>query len=128
MINRWESFIMPKVENGRKSFVQLATALYILKILKHNGPTHGNKMAEEIRMRTNQIIDPNPNNLYPGLRIMEERGYIKGVWDSPDRRNKRVYEITEQGIAHLPVMEERLKQRIIEIEANISIIKTDLLD
>lgn len=118
---------MTMAENGRKSFIQLATAIYVLKILQHSGSMHGHKIAEEIRMRTNEIIDPNPNNLYPGLRLMEERGYIKGEWDSPDRRNKRIYAITEQGIAHLPVMEEKLTKRIAEIEANIRIIKSDLL-
>jgi PadR family transcriptional regulator, regulatory protein PadR len=115
------------VENGRKNFVKLTTALYILKILASSGPTHGNKMAEEIRERTSQVISPNPNSLYPTLRLMEERGYINGVWDSPDTRNKRVYHITPAGEAYLPEMEEKLKRRIEEIEINIRIIKQDLL-
>lgn len=118
---------MPMVENGRKNFMKLTTALYLLKILQQDGPTHGNKMAEEIRRRTNQVISPNPNSLYPVLRLMEERGYITGVWDSPDTRNKRIYSITELGIAYLPEMEEKLKRRIEEIETNIRIIKQDLL-
>lgn len=118
---------MPMVENGRKNFMKLTTALYILKILQQNGPTHGNKMAEEIRRRTSQVINPNPNSIYPLLRLMEERGYVTGAWDSPDTRNKRVYHITQQGVAYLPAMEEKLKRRIEEIETDIRIIKQDLL-
>lgn len=118
---------MPMAENGRKNFIKLTTAIYILKILHQSGPSHGNKIAEEIRHRTNHVISPNPNSLYPTLHLMEERGYIEGAWDSPVTRSKRIYSITDYGISYLPEMEEKLKHRIREIEINIRIIKEDLL-
>ena len=118
---------MPMAENGRKNFYKLTTAVYILKILSESGPSHGNRIAEEIRRRTSQVISPNPNNLYPTLHLLEERGYISGCWKDTQIRNKKIYHITESGTAYLPELEERLRLRIEEIKINIDMIQKDLL-
>lgn len=113
-------------ENGRKNFVKLTTAVYILRILEENA-SHGHCISEQIKERTGQVICPNTNSLYPTLHLLEERGYIMGTWDSPTMRCKRVYKITDAGREYLPELEERLRSRIEEIEQNIKIIKADLL-
>lgn len=108
------------------SYMRLILGLYILKILQQ-GPAHGNKMAEEIKRRTKNAYTPNTNALYPLLRIMEDKQYIAGEWDSPVTRGKRIYAITETGVARIPALEVMLEDRLAEAEARITMLRLDLL-
>jgi len=63
---------MKSKKDEYKTGVKIITGLYILKIVQ-NGPAYGNKIAEEIKARTQNSITPNPNALYPLLRKMEGR-------------------------------------------------------
>jgi PadR family transcriptional regulator PadR len=109
-----------------QTWVKMITALYVLDILAQES-AHGNKIAEEIKRRTQGTSTPNPNALYPLLRKMEERGYIVGSWDNPDTRNKRVYTITEQGEAYIPALREKVAQRILESQQKLEILYNDLI-
>jgi DNA-binding PadR family transcriptional regulator len=106
--------------------MKLALALYILKILQ-NGPDHGNKLAAEIKLRTQDTVTPNTNALYPLLRGLEERGYIVGEWDSPVTRGKRVYTITAAGVACIPALELAMEKQLKQSEQKIAILRRDLL-
>jgi len=108
-----------------KTGVKIITGLYILKILQ-NGSAYGNKMAEEIKERTQNLITPNPNALYPLLRKMEEDGYITGQWDNPGTHSKRVYTITDAGSSLVPVLQSKVKDRFMERERKIAILREDL--
>lgn len=108
-------------------WVKLILALYVLKILQE-GSAYGNKIAEEIKERTQGLIMPNTNSLYPLLRIMEERGYIIGKWDNPDRRGKRIYKITELGMHYIPTLEEKARDRFIQIEDTIAVLRKNLFE
>lgn len=117
---------MPSKENDYKTWIKSIIGLYVLVLLEQEA-AHGNKIAEEIRRRTHDTISPNPNALYPLLRAMEERGYITGSWNNPETRNKRVYAITEQGLAFIPVLREKVRARLDELERKIQILRKDLL-
>jgi len=108
------------------SYMRLVLGLYILKILQQ-GPAHGNKLAEEIERRTQNTYTPNTNALYPLLRIMEEKGYVVGEWDSPVTRSKRIYTITGAGIARVPALALMLEDRLKQVELKVAILRTDLL-
>jgi DNA-binding PadR family transcriptional regulator len=108
------------------SYVRLVIGLYILKILREK-PEHGNRLVTEIKRRTQDAYTPNTNALYPLLRTLEERGYIIGEWDSPVTRGKRVYTITDAGIAKIPELEVMMEERLQQLEWKISILRTDLL-
>jgi len=108
------------------SYMRLVLGLYILRILQQ-GQAHGNKLAEEIKRRTQTAYTPNTNALYPLLRIMEEKGYIVGEWDSPVTRSKRIYTITEDGVARIPALELMLEKRLKLVEWKVAILRTDLL-
>jgi DNA-binding PadR family transcriptional regulator len=58
---------------------------------------------------------------------MEERGYIVGEWDSPMTRGKRIFTITDGGIARIPALEVLLQERITEVERKMRLLRTDLL-
>lgn len=108
------------------SYVRLVLGLYILKILQQE-PAHGNKLAQEIKQRTQGGYTPNTNALYPLLRTMEERGYIIGEWNSAATRSKRIYTITETGTARIPALEAMMEERLKQVEQKVAILRSDLL-
>jgi DNA-binding PadR family transcriptional regulator len=113
-------------DNDCVSYVRLVLAVYILKILQKE-PVHGNKLAEEIKRRTQGAYTPNTNALYPLLRTMEEKGHVVGKWDSLVTRSKRVYSITDAGIARRPILESMLGERLDQVEWKVAILRKDLL-
>ncbi|MDR3562327.1 MAG: PadR family transcriptional regulator [Negativicutes bacterium] len=117
---------MAEKNNDYLSYMRLVLGLYILKILQQE-PAHGNKLAEEIKRRTQTAYTPNTNALYPLLRVMEEKGYIVGEWDSPITRSKRIYTITEDGIARIPALEVMLEERLKHVEWKVATLRMDLL-
>ncbi len=117
---------MPYQTADPKTWVKIFTALYILKILR-NGPAHGNKIADEIKRRTDSHITLNPNFLYPLLRAMEERGCVVGKWNDPDRRARRIYTITEFGLASISELEDKVSKCLDKLENKIRILRQDLL-
>jgi DNA-binding PadR family transcriptional regulator len=66
----------------------------ILAILK-DGPRHGYDIMGEMEQRRG--MRPSPGSIYPALQFLEEGEYVTGV----ERDGKRVYTITEKGIALL---------------------------
>ena len=108
-----------------KTGVKIITGLYILKILK-SGAAYGNKISEQIKMQTQNLLTPNPNALYPLLRKMEEDGYVTGEWNNPETHSKRIYTITNTGIALIPVLEDKVKKRFVQTEKQIAILREDL--
>lgn len=116
---------MSEKDNDYVSYVRLVLGIYILKILQQ-GPSHGNKLAEEIKRRTQGAFTPNTNALYPLLRTLEEKGQITGEWDSPVKRNKRIYSITEAGVARIPVLALMLEERLKQVELKVAILRKDL--
>jgi DNA-binding PadR family transcriptional regulator len=114
------------IGQDKKTWVKTFTALYILKLLCAE-PTHGNSISSEIRRRTKDIINPNPNALYPLLRELEEKGFIVGEWASPEKRAKRVYHITTMGRGFIPHLTKLVRNSLTELEARINVLKRDLL-
>lgn len=114
-----------KMENYQ-TWVNIITGLYALIILERE-PAYGHKIAGEIKYRTEGAVSPNSNALYPLLRKMEERGYIASSWEKPDTRGKRIYHITEEGIARIPSLRAEFQQRFEEAERRLRILRSDLL-
>jgi len=53
-------------------------------------------------------------------------GFITGQWDNPGTRSKRVYTITDAGSSLVPVLENKVKERLMERERKIAILREDL--
>lgn len=117
---------MSSDNNDLQSWVRSITALYIFRILSA-GPSYGNKIAAEIRRHTANRLNPNTNALYPLLHIMEERGYITSEWEKPNTRSKRIYTLTASGAARIPFVENKVNERLNEMELLVNILRRDLL-
>ncbi len=110
-----------------RPWVELLLEFYIFKILM-TSPTYGNRISEELKKHTKGVACPNPNLLYPLLRKIENEGYIIGNWDSPDKRNRRIYHITQLGLDYFPELEQKAKEHFIQMEKNIAILRSCLFE
>ncbi len=75
-------------------FVKSFLDLFILDLLDRS-PKHGYEIMQELKARTGTSIGA--GTLYPLLYELEERKLVAGEWNSPNRRSRRVYKITEHG-------------------------------
>lgn len=98
----------------RRQWKRLLTATFVLDILSKES-NYGNRIEREIYERTNNVYRPNPNELYPVLRYMEETGFVESTWDSPDKRSKRIYRITGKGRAAVPYMKQHVLDWLVTL-------------
>ena len=93
--------------------VKTKTILPLLTLhLLAEGPEHGYGLMERIAQMTGDIMPVNSNTMYPLLRRLEERGFIVGEWEHPDRRSRRTYRITPSGIARYQQIKMRMKPHL----------------
>ena len=106
----------------RRQWKRLLTATFVLDILSEES-NYGNRIEREIYERTNNVYRPNPNELYPVLRYMEATHFVESKWDSPDKRSKRIYSITEKGRAAVPYMKQQVLDWLVTLREFISTIQ-----
>jgi DNA-binding PadR family transcriptional regulator len=87
--------------------------LLVLHLLKEQ-PHYGNEIMKALQERTKGRWVNNPGVIYPMLNFMEKHQLVEGEWEDEDRRTRRFYRITEEGIEELArlmdVMEPRLRE------------------
>ena len=108
----------------RRQWKRLLTATFVLDIL-NEGSNYGNRIEREIYERTNNVYRPNPNELYPVLRYMESKNFVESKWDSPDKRSKRIYSITNKGRDAVPYMKQQVLEWLVTLRAFISTIQEE---
>ena len=67
---------------------------YILTIL-YEGPAHGYTILTRFRKRLNKEITP--SIVYPFLQLLEQKGLVKRTIKPVGRKERKVYELTEEG-------------------------------
>ena len=93
--------------------VKTKTILPLLTLhLLAEGPEHGYALMERIAGLTGDIMPVNSNSMYPLLRRLEERGFIVGEWEHPDRRSRRIYRITAAGLTRYQQIKLRMKPHL----------------
>jgi PadR family transcriptional regulator PadR len=71
--------------------------LAVLSVLE-DGPLHGYELARRIEEQTKGALRFTLAALYPMLYRMEQRGWIRGSWEtSKQRRRRRCYRLTVAG-------------------------------
>ena len=71
--------------------------LVILRLLDEK-PRHGYEIIKEIEDRFGGMYSPSPGTVYPTLTMLEDLGFARA---RPEEGGKKIYEITEEGRAHL---------------------------
>lgn len=74
--------------------------LLILSILADN-PLHGYAIIDELRRRSDQVIDVPEGTLYPALHRLEKAGLISATWSEVNGRRRKSYRLTPNGTGHL---------------------------
>jgi transcriptional regulator len=71
--------------------------LLILNTLSR-GPLHGYAIAQEIKRRSDEVLQVEEGSLYPALQRMLAKGWVDAEWVpvGPKRRT-RVYSLTAEG-------------------------------
>lgn len=90
------------------SGVKRGTAeLAVLSVLEE-GPLHGYELARRIEDQTGGSLRFTLASLYPLLYRLENRGHIKGVWETSESgRRRRCYKLTFEGKKKLsPIRKE----------------------
>ena len=74
------------------------TAATLVLAVLADGPAHGYALAQRIRGRTGGLWSLGEGTLYPLLYNLEDRGWIRGVWETGvGKRRRRVYSVTPKG-------------------------------
>ena len=81
----------------RLELLQGTLDLIVLRLLRA-GPANGWDLTQSIQLVSKGALDVNYGSLYPALRRLEARGWIKGRWGTTENnRRARFYQITAQG-------------------------------
>jgi len=89
-------------------------------------PTYGNRLIEAIEEMTTGAISVNPNTMYPLLRELEEKGFVEGRWELPDRRTRRYYSITPSGRREYRRLREQVEPFLDSVIRSLSLIKREV--
>jgi PadR family transcriptional regulator PadR len=81
----------------RLELLQGTLDLIVLRLLRA-GPANGWDLTQSIQLVSKGALDVNYGSLYPALRRLEARGWIKGRWGTTENnRRARFYELTAAG-------------------------------
>ena len=75
--------------------------LYILFLFQNKKEYYGKEIMDEIESRFGSKWKPSHGMMYPLLRELESKKYIKGYWEDARKKTKKIYKITKAGNEHL---------------------------
>jgi PadR family transcriptional regulator PadR len=99
--------------------------LHLISRSEH-GSSYGNQLIEQIEGLTHGAVSLNPNTIYPLLRELEERGLVKGRWEHPEKRSRRLYSITQKGRSEQARLRAALEPFLDSIIDTITLIKREV--
>lgn len=103
---------------GGRMFDQGHLKFVILQLLDEK-PRHGYEIIKEIEEKFGGTYSPSPGTVYPTLTLLEDLGYARVL---PEEGGKKIYEITDEGRAHLaenkPLIDD-IFSKITDFAANI---------
>ena len=85
----------------RRGIVQIA-ALALLR-----EPMHGYQL---VKVLSGAGLETEEGTLYPLLRRLEGQGLLRSEWDTQGARPRKVYTLSDEGHAALPLLEQTWRQ------------------
>jgi PadR family transcriptional regulator PadR len=109
---------MAKVSDEWVAELKRGSIQLCLLSLLSQGSKYGLQIINELRDMTGGFFDLKEGTLYPALRRLEERGYLKSEWvERESGIPRRYYQITEKGRAVLSESIEVWKEMVKGTEA-----------
>ncbi len=99
--------------------------LLILHLVREK-PEYGNSIMTRIREISAGAMSVSPNTIYPLLRRLEEKGYVKGEWEHPDTRSRRFYTITPDGEKKYDEIKGRFEAHLLRVREAIESMHKEL--
>jgi DNA-binding PadR family transcriptional regulator len=96
----------------------------VLQLL-HAQPDSGYGLMQRIAT-LGGIFPVNPNTIYPLLRRLEERGFIRGEADASTKRGTTLYRITASGEERLERIKANFKPYLTNLIAALQVLRRDL--
>jgi DNA-binding PadR family transcriptional regulator len=75
---------------------------------------------------TRGIVSVNPNTMYPLLRELESRGLVRGYWEHPEKRSRRLYSMTTAGTSEYHRLMAAMEPFLDSIVESITLIKDEV--
>ena len=89
---------MPSEHNDRVELLQGTLDLIVLQALSTMGPQHAYGLASRLEQVADHSFTLNQGTLYPALVRLEQKGWIKGTWQTTENnREAKFYAITKAG-------------------------------
>jgi PadR family transcriptional regulator len=71
-------------------------------------------------------VSVNPNTMYPLLRELESRGMVRGYWEHPEKRSRRLYSMTTAGKSEYTRLMTAMEPFLDSIVESITLIKHEV--
>ncbi|HEY2232520.1 MAG TPA: PadR family transcriptional regulator [Candidatus Angelobacter sp.] len=92
------------MDGAKTDVLQGTLDLMVLKTLEAPGPLHGYGIARRIEQVSENLRQLNQGTLYPALLRLQQRGWIKSEWDTPENNRKaKFYQLSPAGRRQLAV-------------------------
>src|SRR5262247_986647 len=92
----------PSEDRSRVDILPGTLELIVLRTLKTMGPQHAYGIAARIEQVAENAVRLNQGTLYPALVRLEQKGWIKGSWQTTENnREAKYYTITRAGLRAL---------------------------
>ncbi len=92
----------------------------ILKLLKDK-PRHGYEVMKALEERTRGCYKPSPGTVYPTLQWLEDEGLVQ----CEERDGKKIYSITDEGLAFLDDNKSTVEEIFERVEETIDSLLSD---
>src|SRR5215813_4461982 len=101
----------PSGDQSRPDILPGTLELIVLRTLDTMGPQHAYGIAARIEQVAENSIRLNQGTLYPALVRLEQKGWIKGAWQTTENnREAKYYTITRAGTRALESQTERWRR------------------
>jgi PadR family transcriptional regulator, regulatory protein PadR len=102
---------MASESRDRVELLQGTLDLIVLRALETMGPQHAYALAARLEQVAQPSLTLNQGTLYPALVRLEQKGWIKGVWQRTEaNREAKYYGLTKPGRRALLEQTERWRR------------------
>src|SRR5437773_2341998 len=102
---------MPSERKPRVELLQGTLDLIVLRVLATMGPQHAYGIAARLEQVAEHPLTLNQGTLYPAVVRLEQKGWIKGTWQTTENmREAKYYAITRAGTRALDDQTERWRR------------------